>query len=112
MRASGIARKRCWSGFRAKSRVERSSSSAYRPAVPRVKNTGWVRNPIDAFIAIEHQERGLTPRPEAPRAILVRRVYLDLIGLPPTRDELRAAASDQAVNGEFTFEGWQNSRTD
>src|SRR5262249_4451627 len=36
-----------------------------RPAVPTVKNAGWVRNPIDAFIAAEHEARGLKPRPEA-----------------------------------------------
>src|SRR5205823_6212874 len=65
-----------------------------RPAVPTVKNTGWVRNPIDAFIAAEHEELGLKPRPEAPKAVLLRRVYLDLIGLPPTPGQLRAFLSD------------------
>ncbi|MBL8794259.1 MAG: DUF1549 domain-containing protein [Planctomycetia bacterium] len=65
-----------------------------RPAVPAVKNAGWVRNPIDAFIAAEHEQRNLKPRPEAPRHILVRRVYLDLVGLPPTRAELDAALND------------------
>ena len=39
-----------------------------RPAVPQVRNTAWVRNPIDAFIAAEHEERGLKPRPEATEA--------------------------------------------
>jgi hypothetical protein len=61
-----------------------------RPPVPAVQNTAWVRNPIDALLAAEHEARGLTPRPEAPRAVLLRRVYLDLIGLPPTREELHA----------------------
>ncbi len=61
-----------------------------RPPVPMVKNAGWVRNPIDAFIAAEHEKQGLTPRPEAGKAVLLRRVYLDLIGLPPTREELHA----------------------
>lgn len=65
-----------------------------RPAVPPVKNTAWVRNPIDAFIAAEHEEHGLQARPEAPRHVLVRRIYLDLIGLPPTREELEAALRD------------------
>ncbi|HZT79732.1 MAG TPA: DUF1549 and DUF1553 domain-containing protein [Gemmataceae bacterium] len=65
-----------------------------RPAVPAVKNTAWVRNPIDAFLAAEHEARGLKPRPEAARHVLLRRVYLDLIGLPPTPEELRAALSD------------------
>jgi len=67
-----------------------------QPPVPLVKNAAWVRNPIDAFIAAEHEERGLKARPEASRAILVRRVYLDLIGLPPTREELAAALADRS----------------
>ncbi len=65
-----------------------------KPPVPEVKNAVWVRNPIDAFIAAGHEEHGLAPRPEAPKAILLRRVYLDLIGLPPTPDELRAFLAD------------------
>src|SRR4051812_38227839 len=67
-----------------------------RPAVPVVKNTGWVRNPIDAFLAVEYEKHGLTPQRAADRRVLLRRVYLDLIGLPPTRDELAAFAADPA----------------
>src|SRR6266849_9224853 len=67
-----------------------------RPAVPNVKSSGWVRNPIDAFIASEHQSRGLKPRPEAGKSTLLRRVYLDLTGLPPTPDELHAFLADQS----------------
>ena len=65
-----------------------SYQSVRRPEVPEVKNSDWSRNPIDAFIAAEHVQRGLKPRPEADRHVLLRRVYLDLIGLPPTRAEL------------------------
>src|SRR5258708_7133010 len=61
-----------------------------RPPVPTVKNAAWVRNPIDAFVAAEHERLGLTPRPEAPKTVLLRRVYLDLTGLPPTPEELHA----------------------
>jgi hypothetical protein len=67
-----------------------------RPAVPGVKNTGWVLNPIDAFIAAEHEKRSLTPRPPAEKATLLRRVYLDLIGLPPTREELHLFLADDS----------------
>ncbi len=67
-----------------------------RPAVPVVKTTGWVRNPIDAFIAAEHEALGLAPRPSADRAVLLRRVYLDLVGLPPTPAELHAFLEDAA----------------
>src|SRR3954465_14928110 len=66
-----------------------------RPPVPEVKNTGWVRNPVDAFVAAEHERRGLTPRPEPPRHVLLRRLYLDLVGLPPTRQELHAFLADE-----------------
>jgi hypothetical protein len=48
------------------------------------------RNPVDAFLEVERHARGLRPRPEANPSTLLRRVYLDLIGLPPTREELRA----------------------
>ena len=65
-----------------------------RPAVPKVKDAKWAHNPIDAFIAAEHQARKLKPRPEAPKEILLRRVYLDLIGLSPTPEEQRAFAKD------------------
>ena len=67
-----------------------------RPAVPKIKNAAWVRNPIDAFIAAEHESRSLKPRPEAPPEVLLRRVYLDLIGLPPTPAERRAFLEDCA----------------
>jgi hypothetical protein len=61
---------------------------------PRI--TFPIRNPIDAFIAAEHQARGLKPRREATKEILLRRVYLDLIGLSPTPEELAAFEKDQS----------------
>ncbi len=67
-----------------------------RPAVPKVKNASWVRSPIDAFVAAEHERRGLKPRPPAPKAVLLRRVYLDLIGLSPTPEEQRAFLADSS----------------
>jgi len=67
-----------------------------RPTIPVVSNSGWIRNPIDAFIAAEHEAHGLKPRPEATKTILLRRVYLDLIGLPPTPVELHAFLSDSS----------------
>jgi len=67
-----------------------------RPAIPVVKNKKWIRNPIDAFIAAEHEARKLKPRPEASKPILLRRVYLDLIGLAPTPLELRDFENDHS----------------
>jgi len=69
-----------------------------RPEAPKVQSIGWVRNPIDAFIAAEHESRGLKPRPEAERPVLLRRVYLDLIGLPPTPEELHAFLADSSAD--------------
>jgi hypothetical protein len=70
--------------------------SPVRPTMPKVKNVAWVRNPVDAFIAAEHEKRGLTPQGPAERGLLLRRVYLDLTGLPPTREQMQAFLADQA----------------
>jgi mono/diheme cytochrome c family protein len=66
------------------------------PTPPTVKTANWARNPIDAFAAADHQRFGLAPSPTAPRHVLLRRVYLDLIGLPPTPAELAAFNGDAA----------------
>ncbi|HLY11337.1 MAG TPA: PSD1 and planctomycete cytochrome C domain-containing protein, partial [Planctomycetota bacterium] len=66
------------------------------PAAPSVKDPLWPRNPVDQFVAWERERRGLAPRPEAPRPVLLRRVFLDLIGLPPTREELEGFLADPA----------------
>jgi hypothetical protein len=67
-----------------------------RPPAPHVENTAWVGNPVDAFIAAEHETRGLKPRAEANPHVLLRRVYLDLIGLPPTPVEIDAYVQDRS----------------
>jgi Protein of unknown function (DUF1553)/Protein of unknown function (DUF1549)/Planctomycete cytochrome C len=67
-----------------------------RPSIPEVKNRGWVRNPIDAFIAAKHGEKGLTPLAAADKRVLLRRVHLDLIGLPPSQQEIQAFLSDSS----------------
>lgn len=69
-----------------------------RPDVPAV-GVEWGRNSIDAFIAQQHARQQLTRRPEAPRHILLRRVYLDLIGLPPTAEELQSFLADVSPDG-------------
>ena len=65
-----------------------------RPAVPVVKNAAWVKNPIDAFILAKLEEKGLAPSRPADRRTLIRRVSFDLIGLPPTPEEVEAFVSD------------------
>jgi hypothetical protein len=67
-----------------------------RPAVPRARRADPVRNPIDAFLARGHAERGLRPTTALAPGLLLRRVYLDLIGLPPTRAELHAFLADKS----------------
>ena len=65
-----------------------------RPPLPNARNGAWATHPIDRFLAAEHEARGLTPTAPAPKNVLLRRVYLDLIGLPPTTAELRAFMAD------------------
>jgi hypothetical protein len=65
-----------------------------RPPVPTV--VGPVRNPIDAFVLARLAKEGLKPSPEADRVALIRRVSLDLIGLPPTPAEVDAFLTDQS----------------
>ena len=60
-----------------------------RPAVPELPDDSWTANPVDRFIAAQHQQRGLTPQPPASPEMLLRRVSLDLTGLTPTADQVR-----------------------
>ncbi len=69
-----------------------------RPALPTVKNPSWVRNPIDNFILARLEKEGLQPSPEASRETLLRRVYLDLIGLPPSVKEIDEYLADTSPN--------------
>src|SRR5205823_3333249 len=62
--------------------------SPVRPALPRVKKAHWTRNPIDRFVLARLEGEGLKPSPAAERGTLIRRVTLDLIGLPPTPREV------------------------
>ncbi len=65
-----------------------------RPALPAVQHDAWVRTPIDRFILARLEHEGLSPSPEAGKEALLRRVSLDLIGLPPTPQELDAFLAD------------------
>jgi Protein of unknown function (DUF1553)/Protein of unknown function (DUF1549)/Concanavalin A-like lectin/glucanases superfamily/Planctomycete cytochrome C len=69
-----------------------------RPPAPHVRGQGWVRNPIDAFILARLETEGLAPASEAERGILIRRVFLDLTGLPPSRVEVLAFENDAGPN--------------
>jgi len=67
-----------------------------RPVVPSVKATDWVRNPIDAYILSTLEANRLSPAPETDRRNYVRRVTFDLIGLPPTPEEVTAFVNDRS----------------
>lgn len=65
-----------------------------RPALPALRDRAWVRNPIDTFILARLEAEGIRPSPEADKVTLVRRVYLDLLGLPPSPTEIDEFLSD------------------
>ena len=65
-----------------------SFQSPVRPAVPRINPSDQVRSPIDAFLLAKLQRHGLSLNQEAVSAVLVRRLHLDLLGLPPSRDRV------------------------
>ena len=65
------------------------------PATPKVKNTGWVRSPIDAFVLAGLEAKDLKPAPPASKRELIRRATFDLTGLPPTPEEVQAFLNDQ-----------------
>jgi mono/diheme cytochrome c family protein len=69
-----------------------------RTALPRVNDKNWPKNGIDYFILARLEREGLKPMPEAERYALVRRVSLDLIGLPPTVAEVDEAVNDKSAD--------------
>jgi len=69
-----------------------------RPALPAVKNQTWGRNALDRFILARLEKDGLQPAPEADRATLIRRLALDLTGLPPTLNEIDTFLNDKKPN--------------
>jgi hypothetical protein len=73
-----------------------------RPSPPKVSNSRWIQSPIDAFVLHRMDEQALVPAPPASPEKLVRRLYLDLIGLPPTPEEVRAFTADPS---RARFEG-------
>jgi len=64
------------------------------PPSPQVRESGWVKSPIDAFILAGLEAKGLKPAPPATKRELIRRATFDLIGLPPTPEEVQAFLND------------------
>jgi mono/diheme cytochrome c family protein len=69
-----------------------------RPAAPAVRDRAWGRTPIDAFVLARLEREGLRPAPEADRVTLLRRLSLDLIGLPPTPEDVDRFLADRSPN--------------
>ncbi len=76
----------------------RPTSRIVRPDVPTTGDAKWIKNPIDALISAEHVRQNISPRPEASKEVLLRRVYIDLIGLPPTREQLAEFLADDSTD--------------
>ena len=74
-----------------------------RPALPAVKDERWVRDPLDRFVLARLEAEGLAPNAEAERETLLRRVFLDLTGLPPTPAELESFLADARPDA---YERW------
>ena len=70
-----------------------------RPSLPEVRNVKWVRTPIDQFVLARLEKEGLEPSAEAPLETLVRRVSLDLVGLPPSPQQVDEVVAEAARDG-------------
>lgn len=68
------------------------------PKIPAVKHSAWVRTPVDAFVLAKLERAGIAPPPSTDRRTLLRRVYLDLIGLPPSLEEQQRFLAHTAPN--------------
>jgi hypothetical protein len=93
-----IALIRRWIEEGATYRVHWSYVAPRRPALPTVKNTAWARTAVDRFLLARMEAAGLAPSPEADRITLLRRVTLDLTGLPPTLAEIDAFLADRSAD--------------
>ncbi len=73
-----------------------------RPAVPRLTSSDWIRSPIDSFILQKLEDKGLVPAPPASKQDLIRRATYDLLGLPPTEEEIAAFVNDTSPHAFAT----------
>lgn len=75
-----------------------SLKPVHKPTLPPVKNGAWVRSPIDRIVLAKLEAKGLKPAPPAQRIALLRRITFDLIGVPPTPEEIDAFVADKTPN--------------
>jgi hypothetical protein len=69
-----------------------------RPVAPAVRNASWAKNDVDRFVLARLEAGGMTPNEPADKRALIRRAYYDLIGLPPTPEQVAAFLSDETPN--------------
>lgn len=82
-----------------------SFKSVAAPDIPAVENADWVQTPIDAFVLLQLEERKAEPAEQADKRTLIRRVTFDLIGIPPTPEEITAFLADESSDAfEKVFE--------
>ncbi len=74
-----------------------------RPGIPTTATPGWTRTPVDSFVLARLNAEGLRPSPAAPAAAWLRRVSLDLTGLPPSPERLAGFAADLNTRGEAAY---------
>jgi hypothetical protein len=96
-RPEEIARLKTWVAEGASWSEHWSYVAVKRLEIPEVKGASWRRNEIDAFILSGLEARGIAPSPEADRATLIKRLYYDLLGLPPTPQEVDAFLADASA---------------
>ena len=91
-----------WIGLARADQGERNTPTSHwsfrpmgRPLPPRTRNPAWVKNPIDAFVLRKLEDQGLEPAPPASRPAWLRRAWFDLLGLPPTPEEIDRFLSDE-----------------
>jgi hypothetical protein len=94
--AAEVAKLKAWIDQGAPYEKHWSYVPPVRPPLPSVQNTAWPRNSIDYFVLARLEREGLSPAPEADRAVLLRRVSLDLTGLPPSPREVDAFLADNS----------------
>ncbi len=93
-RTSTVATASKLTGLTDKARAHWAYQPVKQPAVPQVKNAAWVRMPVDNFVLAKLEQNGMRPNALANKESLIRRATFDLIGLPPTPEEVQAFVGD------------------
>jgi mono/diheme cytochrome c family protein len=95
---TGAATKGKLTGLTPAARSHWAYQPVKKPAEPKVQQKEWVQTPVDAFILAKLEEKGMKPSGPANKEALLRRATFDLIGMPPTTDELKAFLEDNSAN--------------